>query len=63
MDEFLKRRKVRIVLKTGLLFVLTLVYMFLLGILFTTMVIPKIIPFIFVSLWFIVMIFLIEYYL
>jgi hypothetical protein len=64
MDEFLKRRKVRIVLKAILLFALTLLYMLLLGMLFTGAVgLPKIVPFIFVSLWFIVMIFLIEYYL
>ncbi len=63
MDEFFKRRKSRIVLKTILIFVLTLVYMFLLGALFTAMVIPKIVPFVFVSLWFMTIIFLIEYYL
>ena len=58
MDEILKGRKVRIVLKTVLLFVLTLVYVFLSGALFVGAIgLPKIVPFIFVSLWFIAMIF------
>lgn len=63
MSQLWEKRIVRIWVKTFLLFFLTCLYMFLLGLFFSAITLPKFVSFLIVSAWYIIMIFMIEYYI
>ena len=63
MSQLWEKRIVRIWVKTFLLFFLTCVYMFLLRLFFSAIALPKLVSFLIVSAWYIIIIFMIEYYI
>lgn len=63
MAQFLADRTVRIWFKTILIFILTLLYLIIFGLFVSYISLPPILSFLFVSIWYFIMLILVEYYI